>query len=207
MIEVVTARNGKRVLKKDGKLLASAFDPVREATAWAEKIKGGIEEDETVIILGMGSGYHVEELASRCPQQSIFVIEKDAEIAEKALEICPGIRRERVIVEPDWVHLVESESLREALGGIYRIALHGPSYQLDPDYFGAVERLLRGRDKLSFLLLLKTRPEFLPLLDAEAVSAIGDEAISIKTICRIFSRRSAASRERRIWQVLEELIV
>lgn len=207
MVEVITARNGKRVLKKDGKLLASAFDPVREATVWADKIKAGVDEGETVIILGMGAGYHVEELALSCPKNPIYVVEKDAEIAERALEICHGLERERVIVEPDWIHLVESDVFREALSGVYRIAIHGPSYQLAPDYYGAVERLLRGRDRLSFLLLLKTRPELLPLLDAEAVSAIGDEAISIKTICRIFSPRSAASRERRIWQVLEELIV
>lgn len=207
MIEVITARNGSRVIKKEGKLLASVFDPIREASAWADRTKAKLREDETVIILGIGSGYHVEELVSRCPNNSIFVVEKDVELAERALEICRGIRREQVIVEPDWVRLIESEVLQEAIDGIYRITLHGPSFQLDPDYFGAVDRLLRGRDKLSFLLLLKTRPEFLPLLDAEAVNAIGDEAISIKTLCRIFSPRAAASRERRIWHVLEELVL
>jgi len=207
LIELVTARNGKSVLKKDGKLLASVFDPLREAAAWADKVQSEFGADESIIVLGLGSGYHVEELSARCSDRAIYVVEKDVEIAERVFELCGGIRRDRVIVEPDWIRLADLPVFQEALGGVYRIAPHGPSYQIDPEYYGAVDRLLRGRDKLSFLLLMKTRPEFLPLLDAEAVNAIGDEAISIKTISRLFSARAVGSRQRRIWQLLEELVV
>lgn len=202
------AKTGHRVLRKNGKLLASAFDPVREATAWAEKVMGAGEPScDTLIVVGMGSGYHVAALKSRYPDISLLVIDNDAEVVDRAREICPEVAGIPTVAEPKWMDLIKSASLSDALNGVYKIALHGPSFQSNPNDFSLIERLLRGRDKLSFLLLLKACPELLPLLDPEAVSRIGEEAISIKTVSELFSPHAAASRERRLWRVLEELIV
>lgn len=203
------ARSGHQVLKKNGRWLASTVDPVREARQWATQAMRNIESDssETALVLGLGCGYHVAELAARRPRGGVVAIERDREIVARALEFCPELQNVKIVIEPDWLKLVDHEPVRDAVGGSYRILKHGPSCQLEPEYFGAVERLLLGRDKLSFLVLLKARPEILALFDSGLLGEIKDEAMSIKTLQRIFSTRSGSSRERRIWKVLEELVV
>lgn len=208
-LEKDVARSGHEVLKKNGRWLASSVDPLREAQQWARQVlkQTGTESPETAIILGLGCGYHVAELAARKPRGSVIVIDCDREIHEKALDFVPSLKSEKIVIEKDWLKLVDSPLVRDAVGGPYRILKHAPSCALEPEFFTHVERLLLGRDKLAFLVLLKARPEILALFDSDLLGEIRDEAVSIKTLQKIFSARSGANRERRLWKVLEELVV
>ena len=207
MIETEVSRAGQSVLKKNGRLLASAFQPLQEASAWTEKVCLGLAPGEPIIVLGIGSGYHVASLLASYPRNEVLVIENDAELARSALALHPSIPANRVLVQANWLQLIDDQRFLDAIGGVYRIAPYGPSAQIEPEFFGAVDRLLRGRDRLSFLVLLKTRPEFLPLLSSEAVGKLGDEGISIKIIRQLFAPQAVSSRERRLWKVLEELVL
>lgn len=205
MIESLAAKNGKMVLRRDGRLLASLFDPEQEARVWTDRALAELLPGESVIIMGLGAGYHSAEMVRRSPGRMILTIENDQETVKAAREIQAGLGQ--ILIEPDWMKLPDHPLFRDAVGGTYRVFQHGPSMQIDPAFFGAVEKLLRGRDKLTFLVLLKTRPELFSYLNPEAIAAIGDEPVSIKTVRSLFSQASLASRERRIWRVLEELIV
>ena len=139
---------------------------------------------------------------------TLIVIENDAELARTAIELNPTIHVSEVIIEGDWLKLAEHARFRDAVCRPYRSVIHAPSLQIEPMYFGSVERLLRGRDKLGFLVLLKTRPELLSSLLPEAIAKISDdEAVSIKTMRELFSPQAGSSRDRRIWRVLEELVL
>lgn len=208
-LERDVARSGHEVLKKNGRWLASSIDPLREARQWSRQVLKQIGPDstETAVVLGLGCGYHVVELASQRPRGSVLAIDCDREILEQALQFCSALRSEKVVIEKDWLKLVDHAAIRDAVGGPYRIFKHAPSCSLEPEFFAAAERLLLGRDKLSFLVLLKARPEILALFDSNLLSEIKDEAVSIKTLQKIFAGKAGAGRERRLWKVLEELVV
>jgi hypothetical protein len=187
------------------------MDPWREARAWAEKALTGAEPNETIFVLGLACGYHALAIRSLSKSQPVLVIERDAELVKAATELSPNLLDSEtgveVVVEDNWAKLIEHTSFRDRLCGIYRIVPHGASFQAEPEYFAAVERLLNGRDRLSFLLQLKTRPELAALLDPEAILAIQNEAISVKTLEKLFQPQAQGSRERRLWRVLEELVL
>ena len=204
MITVETTRSGHSVLRKNGRLLGSSIDPMREAQQWSEKVGA----KTPVVILGLGAGYHVIELMKRAAGR-VLTIEGDAEVVEQALQLCPGLVRRDILVEPDWQKLIQTVRFRDAIQGVFEIAAHGPSIQIEPDYFLNVERLLLGRDKISFLLQLKMRPELLALLDPASIEALATsfDAISVKTVKKLFSARADHSTERKLWRVLEELVL
>ena len=91
MIEIETAKTGQPVLKKNGRLLSSAFQPAQEACAWADRQLKDAKPDELILVLGIGSGHHVAELLGRRPEGSVTVVECDAELARRAREIRPEI--------------------------------------------------------------------------------------------------------------------
>jgi hypothetical protein len=188
-------------------LLASSVDPTREAATWADQVCKAAGAHDMIIVLGLGCGYHVTELLSRRPRSQVIVIESDQQLCDEAFKISPELYDGVVIVQNDWTKLIESQPFRDAVGGIYHIAIHGPTSQLDADYIQSVDALLRGRDKLSFLLLLKARPELVGILDPEAIAKIGLEPVTIKTVTQLFGAQAAGTRERRLWRVLEELVL
>jgi len=200
-------------MKKNGKWLASSIDPVREAQQWSEAVRTTAETNVTIVVLGLGCGYHVAELLSSNPKSSLLVVECDHEVKERALQFCPGLAGVSIVVEPDWMKLVEHSLVRDALGGLYQVVKHSPSLAIgarETEYFSAVEGMLLGRDKLSFLVLLKTRPEILSLLDSDILmdsDRFQDEPVSIRTMQKLFSQGPNTSRERRLWRVLEELVI
>lgn len=212
---------GHGILKKNGRLLASMMDPVREGMMWADRICANIGKDESIIVLGLGAGYHVLELRRRLPETPILVIEPDAEVERAAQDLVlqndtnvvenakVATRPFSLVVESDWTKLTGHGVLGDFLGSPYRIAIHPPSRQCEPEYFANVEKLLLARDKTSFLLHLRSRPDLFSLLNEEILASLRDqgEAVSIKTLQKLFSDKAHSSRERRIWKVLEELIL
>ncbi len=172
---------------------------------------------EQLIILGLGSGYQVLEMHKQVKSIPILVIENDQELVERVILGQPGLNAAelKICVETDWTKLSLNPDFRDAVVNVYDIFVHGPSTQLEPEFYQGVESLLRGRDKLSFLHLLKTRPELLALFDSKAIENFGKqpigldkvgEAVGLEQICGLFHENSRMSRERRLWRALEELI-
>lgn len=216
-VSIESSRSGHPILLKDGRLLGSSFDPVKEAATWVERESSRLEGDETAVVLGLGAGYHIAALRALKPRLPILVVESDAAVAKAAASIAfvasaiaSEFREGRVIVEPEPHRLIEHGAFRDALGGRIAILKHGPSCILDPAYHSAVEVLLTGREPWAFLLQLKTRPDLHALLDADAIRALGTCSapglVSVKTLQKLFSARATCTRERRLWKLLEELV-
>lgn len=207
MIEIVTSRSGQPVLKQDGRLLASSFDPVKEAFAWAKRAAVDIGNKGAAIIIGGGCGYHVAALKELCPTTQIIALDPNAEVIAKALSWNPVLSERNFVIAHDPMALTEAPLLCDAMAGPYAILPHLPTAESNPAWALATAKFLLGRDKLSFLLQLRMRPELHALLDPKKIAQLGDEPISIKTLQRLFAETSANSRERQIWRALEELVL
>lgn len=82
---IVPSRSGLPSLKMvapDGseRLLHSSYDPVREARELVDRFN--FDGHGILVVLGLGLGYHVAELAARFPEAEIIVIEALPESAE-----------------------------------------------------------------------------------------------------------------------------
>jgi len=56
----------------------SPYDPRTEAIRWAEKID--LKGFDTIAVLGIGCGYHIEELEKKYPDKNKIVIEPDRNV-------------------------------------------------------------------------------------------------------------------------------
>ncbi len=74
MLKIQEAKSGSPTASVQGRLLHSAYDPVREAEGWAEQQVKECQEGEQVIVLGVGLLYHVEALCTKLPRNTRVVI-------------------------------------------------------------------------------------------------------------------------------------
>lgn len=76
-----------RIRCQDGQevLLASRYDPVAEAARWVDGLEGLSAEVHTVVVVGMGLGYHVAELLKRRRGGLVVVLEPSAAVVQAAL--------------------------------------------------------------------------------------------------------------------------
>lgn len=209
------AKNGTPIFKIDGRSVVSSFDPIKEANGWAANALKEIGERDTVIILGAGCGYHIKALRDLRHDLSVLTIEADTEIAEFAREVLsanneidPRVYGE-IVHAPSAIHLTENLILRDFMSRRYAVVTHAGLAQMRPEWTESIARFLIGRDALSFLLQLRMRPELHALFDESKIAQLQNQTgpISILTIRSLFNEQSLSTRERRLWRVLEELIV
>lgn len=85
--EIVPAKNGQaalRAIREDGSILTvnSIYDPGREAAIWAEDADLNAH---SMVLFGLGLGYHARELLQRSPSLShLFIVEPFAELSKLA---------------------------------------------------------------------------------------------------------------------------
>ena len=209
------ARNGQPIVKIDGRSIVSSFDPMKEAKAWAESAVKEIADRDTVIVLGAGCGYHLIALHELRPSLNILTIEASDEIATFAREqlasnneVDPRVYGE-ILVAARPIELTENLLLRDFMANRYAVVTHAGLAQMRAEWTQEMAKFLTGRDYLSFLLQLRMRPELHALFDEEKIAQLQMQSgpISILTIRSLFSAQAQSSRERRLWRVLEELIV
>lgn len=215
LLQKETARNGQAIFKLDGRCVVSSFDPAKEARGWAEKTVADLGDCESLIILGAACGYHLIALTELRPSLKFVTIEASADIAAFAQEVVAqqavvaNKLQIEILVATNPIELTESLILRDIMAGRFSVVAHPFLAQIRPDWTRDMTRFFTGRDYLSFLLQLRMRPELYALFDQEKIAELKTTTapLSILTIRDLFSAQAQTSRERRIWRVLEELIV
>ncbi len=66
-------------------LLASQYDPITEAKRWMASIEGISDDVHTVVVTGMGLGYHVEEILKNRRGGLVVVLEPSLAVMQAAL--------------------------------------------------------------------------------------------------------------------------
>ncbi|MBI5741871.1 MAG: glycosyltransferase [Nitrospirae bacterium] len=143
-LSLVETRSGNfsvKVACGDGsvKTLHSLYDPVVEAKTLADALE--FDGKGILVVLGLGLGYHVAELAGRFPEAEIIVVEARPEISELAKTHGPQLEGGIEII----TGLPPEESLREITlrrmrNGIKRLSVFTLQSSLSafPDYYQPV---------------------------------------------------------------------
>ncbi|MDP8242787.1 MAG: DUF115 domain-containing protein [Candidatus Hinthialibacter antarcticus] len=122
--------------------LCSEYDPVREATRWAESI--AFQNPTNVIVMGCGLGFHLLALLKQSDQdiRFLFIIERDPRIlklAMTAMDLRPLFMRNGV----QWIVGAEPKEIPELIGEKRtdiilhncKILNHDPSLRIFSDYY------------------------------------------------------------------------
>lgn len=63
-----------KILKSDEKYISSFYNPMAEATRWVQSLNNHILKKQNLIVLGCGSGYHIDQLDRVGIYKSVFVL-------------------------------------------------------------------------------------------------------------------------------------
>ncbi len=140
-LEIVPARTGVMSARANGRWIHSAYDPIKEAQAWAEG--QSYQDGETMVVFGVGLLYHVEALCARLPRTaSIVVVAPDLNVVVDAAA---------ARVWGDWMDRVSwawgtTEAIGEQVasaGQPLRLVTYAPAAVFYTDSHRAIETVLQ----------------------------------------------------------------
>lgn len=203
MIETLVGENGHPVIRQDGRLLASRFDPVSEARAWLGRRRDFVDKVKTIFVLGLGSGYHVQALVENTSAH-IVVIEPDLQLIEAVTQI-HQFAAGRVTIEPVQTArgLRASQAVRNAVKTSFTVLSHPPSNGANAQFFKDCQAQLTGRDwgSLTWQWQIKNGPA----LDSTP-RAGGSGTLTIYDLEQTELVQNSEERERLLVKALRELV-
>lgn len=199
------SQTGVTVPRWEGRLLASRIDPWQEAASWAQRRWPFINKVKSVIVLGVGGGFHVVAAAERSSAQ-IVVVEKERELLNAIwpdLEKRLGDRLTFVQVERP-SDLRASPLIRQALGASFTVLEHPPSVATSREFYSECSSILLGREwgSLTWQWRLRGLPDF----DSEPKLTRGQNALSIHDLSETRFMRESTEKEKLLLQALRELV-
>lgn len=88
--EIKTSRNGLCVPVINGIHLHSIYNPIKEAEAFANGFTETLKKNNSILVLGLGFGYHIDQIANELKalyaDYSITVLEPNRWLAESFME-------------------------------------------------------------------------------------------------------------------------
>lgn len=140
LLEIKQSRNGQPVPVVNGIHLHSIYNPDKEAQAFASDYTRSIKEKSQVLVLGLGFGYHVREiakLAAACHKEwKVLVYEPNQELA-RAFEKTGGFEEENIeiVVANNPADVFEREDFVMFLTGKPAIIKHETSFNLNKNFY------------------------------------------------------------------------
>lgn len=203
MLESCTAQNGSTVIRQQGRLLASLVDPQAEARDWIDRQTALLKDVRTIFVLGLGCGYHVNELAARF-SAGVVVLEFYSEICTMTQSI-HSFDAARVKIEclQNSRQLRQNEVVRRAIAQSFLIVRHGPSMLAQPQFYSECQKQLLGRDWGSLSWQWQLRG--LPSLDPQ-IQIGNDQALTIHDLEQTELVQDSEERERMLIKALRELV-
>ncbi|MCB0749566.1 MAG: hypothetical protein KDC90_19060 [Ignavibacteriae bacterium] len=211
MIEFKLSKDGNRIFLWNGRQLCSSYAPIDEAKNWVQKSLPKLFPEKTLIILGLGNGYHVAEVLSQFPEKKIIVINDLPEIVTVASEII-GLRSGLVnIISATRVEeLVSSSEFTKIFKNSFRVVRFFPATALHIDFFSAMKDLLRGRTYSSLMFHLSMREKNIRSLFHEDVyeqkTEKGLQLLDFKKITKSSFENNDLNTNFHVVQILRELM-
>ncbi|MCL2102596.1 MAG: glycosyltransferase [Syntrophorhabdaceae bacterium] len=125
-VSVVASKAGPPSIKVGDSLLHSVYDPLREAREWVEHHRAEIESSSSIAVLGVGLGYHIEELL-RVTDKLVIAFDPRIDVllaASRVRDLSALFSRVSVACCLD--------DLESPSGGMFGVLRHEPSVRLDP---------------------------------------------------------------------------
>ena len=142
-LAVIPARSGRPTATAGGRSIHSAYDPWREAEAWAKAQAEACHAGEVLIVLGVGLLYHVETLRALVPRETtIGVVVPDMSELHDA---CRARALDGWIGDVEWLW-GSMERIAESVGKTgrpLRILTYAPAAALHTAIHADLDRLIR----------------------------------------------------------------
>jgi hypothetical protein len=208
MLEWVATPYGEMVPKFNGTLLASKVDPLKEARTWVVHHRPQIESADRHFLLGVAGGHHAAELSRQYPSKEFLCVEyvADLSISVAYAQLRTAVNVE-MIVGQDLKNILKNERVQKALGGLFTILTHQPSYGVAKDYYDGLRDALTGRSWRAFNGILKFRSAEEMFLNEINFTPKEDDLVSAKDVVSfVEGREGEKSDDEMIWLTLGELI-
>ncbi|MGZ3772834.1 MAG: hypothetical protein ACXVCY_14590 [Pseudobdellovibrionaceae bacterium] len=189
---------------EDGTALACLSDPLGEGLKWSYSL--GFIPTSDIVVIGLGSGFHIAALADLDPNLNITVIESRESLIPVFRSQFPDIaRRIRIAVIQNERDLFNSEAFQEAVARRSFILSFRECWARQSTLFSKLFGHLTGRSEES------VRYHFEDLgIDIKALSAQliirPDTLASIKHIQPLVEVSNLAENKKQIFRVLGELV-
>lgn len=205
MIEIVYAEDGEKVIRYDGRLLASRFNPKKEAQEWLSGRGEFLANVRTVVVLGLGSGHHISALLEKTSAR-ILVLEANEEIFEAGQSIQSfDPRKVRIEHVTSAKALRSLDSVKAAVKESFVVLVHPASLSVNGDLYESCRAQLLGRDwgSLNWQWNLTGAPAFdtNPRIDSKA-----QEALTIYDLEQTELVQNSEEREKLLFKALRELV-
>lgn len=144
-INVFDSKNGNKTLTVDGILLHSSYDPYSTALNFIDNNSEIYLDKKTIVVYGLGFGYHVYALLSRIDNDcNIYVFEADLDVYNtgKKYKVYDSLKKD------PRVHIVIIsnnnffELLKSKLNQVENIYLYTPSMNSIPEQFSSFKKIL-----------------------------------------------------------------
>ncbi len=143
VLTVEPARSGVPSARRSGRWIHSAYDPIREAEAWAETHAPACHAGETIVVAGVGLLYHVEVLRKKlAPDIGLTVLIPDLREFHDALSVRTlGPWSEQVVWMTGTPEDIATTLART--GRPLRVLSYAPAVQWDEAFHSTFEQALR----------------------------------------------------------------
>ena len=143
ILEIVQSRTGMPSARANGRWIHSAYDPIKEAQAWAEG--QSYQDGETIVLFGLGLLYQVEALYARLPRTaSVVLVVPDLSVVADAAA---------VRIWGDWLDRTiwawgTTEAIGEQIASVgqpIRLVTYAPAASLHAQSHRAIETALQRK--------------------------------------------------------------
>jgi hypothetical protein len=191
-----------RLTSFQGMSLCSQRDPQREAATWCEAVQSKKSEDQ-YWVLGLGAGYHIEELARRNPKTVICVVEFRKELIELFWAQAPHLKGQVLITHIDRSSNIFHTQVFEIFGlSLAPIFKFFPALQGFEAQAQEVEEHLSGRTPEGFAFFAH---HFGFGLEEKLERVQSLDVFNIKTIDSLFDG-IGSTRQKKLVSFLKELV-
>jgi hypothetical protein len=202
-----------------GLATASLVDPEREAVRWFENQRPslkGLGGGEPVVVLGVGSGFHLEVLANHYPRHQVIALD----VCESSIAFVQA-KFEKKKTENLSLYLVDLAQgmstffLKQAwVSQAFTLLRHRSSCARNGEAMRLVDAWLVGRVPTTFSNHLRVRPELAACFESdralEVISSMcgkNEEMLfSVREISKLWDVKSNTKEARRLFRVIEELV-
>ncbi len=204
-IEFIKSKDEFWIPVIDKKTLHSTVNPILEAEKLIREDIGRWMEAKTIIVLGLGGGYHIDEL-KRVVAGQIVVIEASEKLARSVQEKRPEVfENVEVLAGFSPGLLLKEEAILNSFSNSHAIFRHPASLRIAPDYYRSVQEILGSRSLPTIKNLSARNWELKNFFDN--LNWVESEDVTLqKMATQIQNSSNKLSDASMIWLALRELV-
>lgn len=134
-LRVIEAKSGNLIPVLNNHSLHSTLDPINEAKLDVQNKIDAIKKANIIIVLGLGFGYHVDEIRKANPDAIVWVIEPNINLIQEYLSQDIHPVDAKIHCEPSIDQLFKTDHFIQLLLNKPTIYCHKNSVEANGDYF------------------------------------------------------------------------